>query len=42
MQRTVIDADGHILEDETLSDYIDEPYRSQASKPTLKDNSWRF
>ena len=36
MDRWVIDADGHVLEDESISEYIEEPYRSQASKRTLR------
>ena len=36
LDRWVIDADGHVLEDESISEYIEEPYRSQASKRTLR------
>ena len=28
MQARLIDADGHVIEDETLMDFLDEPYRS--------------
>ena len=31
METRVIDADGHVHEDATLADYIEEPYRSQSS-----------
>lgn len=35
MTRTVIDADGHVIEDQSIVDYIEEPYRSKASKRIL-------
>ena len=35
MSLPVIDADGHVIEDESIVDYIEEPYRSQASKRIL-------
>jgi len=28
MEQKLIDADGHVIEDETLMDYLEEPYRS--------------
>ena len=35
MSLPVIDADGHVIEDESIVDYIEEPYRSRASKRIL-------
>ena len=35
MSLPVIDADGHVIEDESIVDYIEEPYRSKASKRIL-------
>ena len=35
MQRLLIDADGHVMEYDQLSEYIEEPYRSQATTRTL-------
>ncbi|MBI2357914.1 MAG: amidohydrolase [Deltaproteobacteria bacterium] len=32
MGMNIIDADGHVIEDETLLDYLDEPYRSGKTK----------
>lgn len=28
MEMKIIDADGHVMEDQTLLDYLEEPYRS--------------
>jgi predicted TIM-barrel fold metal-dependent hydrolase len=35
MQGTVVDADGHVMEDETIADYIEEPYRSKGQLLTM-------
>ena len=35
MEKLLIDADGHVMEYDELCEYIEEPYRSQATPRTL-------